>query len=52
MKITQLTTYAVPPRWLFLKIETDEGIVGWGEPGIEGRAATVATTRSGITPVR
>jgi galactonate dehydratase len=52
MKITQLTTYAVPPRWLFLKIETDEGIVGWGEPAIEGRAATVATTRSGITPVR
>jgi galactonate dehydratase len=51
-KITQLTTYAVPPRWLFLKIETDEGIVGWGEPAIEGRAATVATTRSGITPVR
>jgi L-alanine-DL-glutamate epimerase-like enolase superfamily enzyme len=30
MKITRLTTYAVPPRWLFLKIETDDGIVGWG----------------------
>lgn len=29
MKITKLTTYIVPPRWLFLKIETDEGIVGW-----------------------
>jgi galactonate dehydratase len=42
MKITRLTTYAVPPRWLFLKIETDEGIVGWGEPVVEGRAATVA----------
>ena len=42
MKITRLTTYAVPPRWLFLKIETDEGIVGWGEPVLEGRAATVA----------
>jgi galactonate dehydratase len=43
MKITRLTTYTVPPRWLFLKIETDEGIVGWGEPVVEGRAATVAT---------
>ena len=43
MKITQLTTYAVPPRWLFLKIKTDEGIVGWGEPVVEGRAATVAS---------
>ena len=42
MKITKLTTYSVPPRWLFLKIETDEGLVGWGEPVIEGRAATVA----------
>jgi galactonate dehydratase len=42
MKITSLTTYQVPPRWLFLKIETDEGITGWGEPVIEGRAATVA----------
>jgi len=43
MKITQLTTYAVPPRWLFLKIDTDEGVSGWGEPILEGRAATVAT---------
>ncbi len=42
MKITKLTTFLVPPRWLFLKIETDEGIAGWGEPVVEGRAATVA----------
>lgn len=42
MKITTLTTYAVPPRWLFLKIETDTGLTGWGEPVLEGRAATVA----------
>src|SRR3954453_6255066 len=41
MKIRKLTTYIVPPRWLFLKIETDEGIVGWGEPVVEGRALTV-----------
>jgi len=41
MKITKLTTYRVPPRWMFLKIETDEGLVGWGEPVIEGRARTV-----------
>ncbi|AJE23345.1 galactonate dehydratase [Azotobacter chroococcum] len=42
MKITRLTTHIVPPRWLFLKIETDEGIVGWGEPIVEGRAHSVA----------
>ena len=42
MKITKLTLYPVPPRWLFLKIDTNEGISGWGEPVIEGKAATVA----------
>ncbi|WP_019701210.1 galactonate dehydratase [Paracidovorax oryzae] len=42
MKITRLTTFLVPPRWCFLKIETDEGIDGWGEPVLEGRAQTVA----------
>jgi galactonate dehydratase len=42
MKITGFKLYQLPPRWLFLKIETDEGLVGWGEPVIEGRAATVA----------
>ena len=41
MKIKSHTLYQVPPRWLFLKIETDEGITGWGEPVIEGKAATV-----------
>jgi galactonate dehydratase len=41
MKITSFKLYKVKPRWLFLKIETDEGIVGWGEPVVEGRAATV-----------
>ncbi len=43
MKITKLSTWRVPPRWLFLKIDTDEGVFGWGEPVIEGRAATVET---------
>ena len=42
MKITEIKTFLVPPRWLFVKIETDEGISGWGEAVLEGRAATVA----------
>ncbi|MGW6536692.1 galactonate dehydratase [Streptomyces sp. NPDC055051] len=42
MKITSLRTYLVAPRWCFLRIETDEGITGWGEPVVEGRAHTVA----------
>ncbi|MFB9275984.1 galactonate dehydratase [Cohnella cellulosilytica] len=41
MKITKMETFVVPPRWLFLKIETDEGISGWGEPIVEGKAHTV-----------
>ncbi|HEX5552320.1 MAG TPA: galactonate dehydratase [Chitinophagaceae bacterium] len=41
MKIKSYTLYRLPPRWLFLKIATDEGIDGWGEPVVEGRAVTV-----------
>ena len=41
MKITEMKLYKLPPRWLFLKIETDEGFSGWGEPIVEGRADAV-----------
>jgi galactonate dehydratase len=41
VKIEQLETFLVAPRWLFLRVETDEGVVGWGEPVVEGRADTV-----------
>ena len=50
MKITKLTTYRIPPRWMLLKIETDEGVVGWGEPVIEGRARTVETAVQELEP--
>ena len=43
MKIAGYELFVVPPRWLFLKIMTDEGIAGWGEPVVEGRAHTVKT---------
>ncbi len=42
MRITRLETMLVKPRWLFLKIHTDAGLAGWGEPIVEGRAKTVA----------
>ena len=42
MKITALKTFLVAPRWLFLKVETDEGVSGWGEPVLEGHANTLA----------
>jgi galactonate dehydratase len=41
VKITDIATFLVPPRWLFLRIRTNEGITGWGEPVVEGRAETV-----------
>ncbi|GHU68986.1 galactonate dehydratase [Clostridia bacterium] len=50
MKITNMTLYKVPPRWLFLKVETDEGITGWGEPITEGRADTVRTAVEEFIP--
>ncbi|SFN31755.1 MULTISPECIES: galactonate dehydratase [Actinomadura] len=40
MKITRVETFLVPPRWLFCRVETDDGLVGWGEPVVEGRAET------------
>jgi galactonate dehydratase len=40
-KITSYELYKVPPRWLFLKIKTDEGLIGWGEPILEGKAEVV-----------
>jgi galactonate dehydratase len=42
IRITRLETILVEPRWLFLKVHTDAGLVGWGEPIVEGRARTVA----------
>jgi galactonate dehydratase len=41
MKIVGIETFLVPPRWLFMKITTDEGLVGWGEPVLEGHARTL-----------
>ena len=50
MKITRLETILVKPRWLFLKIHTDAGIVGLGEPITEGRALTCAQAVKEIEP--
>jgi galactonate dehydratase len=50
LKITKLETYLVQPRWLFLKVHTDAGIVGLGEPVVEGRAETVATAVKEVEP--
>ncbi len=43
MKIAKLETFRIKPRWLLLRLETDDGITGWGEPIVEGRAGTTET---------
>lgn len=41
MKIIKLELIKVKPRWMFLKMHTDEGIVGLGEPVLEGHCNSV-----------
>ena len=43
LKITKLETFFVQPRSVFLKMSTNAGIIGWGEPTLEGKSQTVAT---------
>jgi galactonate dehydratase len=50
LKITKLELLLVQPRWLFLKVHTDAGIVGLGEPITEGRALTCKTAVEEIAP--
>lgn len=42
MKISRIETFAVPPRWLFVRIECEDGQIGWGEATLEGQSAAVA----------
>ena len=41
MKIGRIETFLVPPRWLFVRVETEDGAVGWGEASLEGHAEAV-----------
>lgn len=41
MRITEVNTYFVRPRWGFVEIVTDEGYTGWGEAVLEGHAQAV-----------
>jgi galactonate dehydratase len=41
VKIARIETFYVPPRWLFVRVEADEGAIGWGEASLEGHAEAV-----------
>ncbi|KAM0745735.1 enolase C-terminal domain-like protein [Meredithblackwellia eburnea MCA 4105] len=40
-KIKSIETFRVRPRWLFVRVETDKGVVGWGEATLEGHSEAV-----------
>ena len=40
-KIGRIETFLVPPRWLFVRVEADDGAFGWGEASLEGWAEAV-----------
>jgi len=50
LKVSKLELLLVKPRWLFLKIHTNAGIVGLGEPITEGRARTCLEAVKEIEP--
>ena len=41
MKIGRIETFYVPPRWMFVRVESEDGAVGWGEASLEGHAEAV-----------
>jgi len=40
-KIARIETFHVPPRWLFVRVEAEDGAFGWGEASLEGWAEAV-----------
>ncbi len=50
LEIVKLELFKVPPRWLFVKVTTKCGIIGWGEPVVEGKADSVAACVKELEP--
>lgn len=44
MRITRLETLHLRPRWLVVRVHTDDGLIGLGEATLEGRSLVVETT--------
>ncbi len=41
LKIGRIETFLVPPRWVFVRVETENGAAGWGEASLEGHGEAV-----------
>ncbi|KAL6302691.1 enolase C-terminal domain-like protein [Sparassis latifolia] len=39
--IAKIEIFRVPPRWVFVRVETEGGIVGWGEGTLEGHTEAI-----------
>lgn len=39
--ITKVEYFRIPPRWIFVRVETSGGYVGWGEATLEGHQEAV-----------
>ena len=50
LKITRIELLRVKPRWTFLKLHTNLGVVGLGEPIVESRGKTVITAVEELEP--
>jgi galactonate dehydratase len=54
VKITNIGTVVVNARmrnWVFVKVETDEGIIGWGEASLEWKTRGVAGCVEDLAPL-
>jgi galactonate dehydratase len=51
MKITQLEILKVPPSWVWLKIHTDDGLTGLGEPYLENHPESVIAEVRRLEPL-
>jgi galactonate dehydratase len=40
-KIARIETFFAPPRWLFVRVQADDGAFGWGEASLEGWSEAV-----------
>ena len=48
-RISSVETFLLTPRLALVRIETDDGLVGWGEPVLEGRSGSVLQVISEAT---
>ncbi len=54
MKITSVSTTVVNAHmrnWVFVKVATDEGLVGWGEASLEWKTRAVASAVADLEPL-